>query len=159
LQILQQISQTSTLSIEKVDTILHETKNFVVTPTVGSLVEGWLLIISKSHFVSGGQLEESYFKELQDLINLVRQRLENLQKQLFVFEHGPCSLLQTTGCGIDHLHFHIVPLDFNLFVKAKEYSPFSWSTANLLSTKKFFLKGLPYLYLECPSGKNTLLQT
>lgn len=137
----------------KYDTIIYETENFVVTPTVGSLVEGWLLIISKDHFVSAGQLAESNFKELERLIEVAKQGLKDLKKQVFVFEHGPCSPSQSTGCGIDHLHYHVVPLEFNLFEKTKQYSPFIWNSATLLSTKEFFLKQRSYLYIQCPSGE------
>lgn len=37
--------------------------------------------------------------------------------------------------------------------KSKEYSPFIWNSATLVSTKEFFLKQLSYLYFECPSGE------
>lgn len=31
------------------NTVIEETKNFYITPSVGALVEGYILIISKKH--------------------------------------------------------------------------------------------------------------
>ena len=35
---------------------LVETENFVVVPSLGALVEGWLLIVPKAHHISYGAL-------------------------------------------------------------------------------------------------------
>ncbi|MEJ7677656.1 MAG: hypothetical protein WKG06_07275 [Segetibacter sp.] len=98
-------------------------------------------------------LQSLILKKLERLIEVAKQGLKDLKKQVFVFEHGPCSPSQSTGCGIDHLHYHVVPLEFNLFEKTKQYSPFIWNSATLLSTKEFFLKQRSYLYIQCPSGE------
>jgi ATP adenylyltransferase len=113
------------------DTILLESKNFIVTPTLGSLVEGWVLIVSKEHFISVGQLNKTLVREL---------------------EHGPCAPKQTVGCGIDHLHVHVVPLKFNLFEKAKEQASFKWEkVASIVSNADYFESQLPYLFIETPT--------
>ena len=44
---------------------LYETENFAVIPSLGSIVEGWLLIIPKKHYLSYGYLSsEELYKEL-----------------------------------------------------------------------------------------------
>ncbi len=142
------------LSINKeYDTIIFETENFIVTPTMGSLVEGWLLIISKNHFICAGQTSYSLKKELKGLIEQIKTGLKDLKKNIFIFEHGPHSSLQSTGCGIDHLHLHVVPLDFNLFKKAQEFYPYKWNLSDLFSTTEYFEKCSSYLYMQCPSGE------
>ena len=36
------------------DHVLFESANFVVVPTVGSIIPGWLLVVPRSHFLSVG---------------------------------------------------------------------------------------------------------
>ena len=40
------------------NTIIDESDNFVVLPTIGALVDGYLMIISKKHINSMSELEE-----------------------------------------------------------------------------------------------------
>ncbi len=136
------------------DTILFETKNFIVTPTMGSLVEGWVLIISKSHFISVGQSSIVLKNELENLINKLKGKLKKVSSEVFVFEHGPCASNQTTGCGIDHLHVHIVPLSFDLFKKAQDISFYKWQKVpTIFSGCEFYKNNLPYLFIETPQGE------
>ena len=51
------------------NTIIDETANFLVLPAVGSLVEGYLLIISKRHLNSMAELTKEEKEEYQFLIN------------------------------------------------------------------------------------------
>src|SRR5690242_17652705 len=70
------------------DRILLETSNFVVTPGLGQIVEGYLLVITKSHFTSMGELPPRLFPEFDWL---VQQSCEILQSVYGVdclqFEH------------------------------------------------------------------------
>ena len=141
-----------TLNNNTYDTLILETKNFIVVPTMGSLLEGWCLIISKFHVISTGALNDSFFTELNELIKHVKCSLNDLNKDVFVFEHGPSQPNQIVGCGIDHLHIHMVPVDFNLFEKSKLYTPFNWVKVGCLTdTKNFFSQQLPYLYIQLPN--------
>jgi len=47
--------------------ILKETNNFVVIPTVGQIIEGYLLIMPKKHYLSVGHLPDSFYPELESL--------------------------------------------------------------------------------------------
>ena len=44
--------------------VLYETENFKVLPGLGHIMEGYLLIVSKDHYISVGELPGKLFKEL-----------------------------------------------------------------------------------------------
>ena len=50
---------------------LFETRNFAALPSVGALVEGWLLLVPKRHFISFGALPDSMLGEMQAFKELV----------------------------------------------------------------------------------------
>lgn len=107
-------------STEIFDTIIEETKNFIVMPSLGSLVEGWLLITPKSHVLNSTQLKENERLELNDLITKYSKASSDLfEKNVAVFEHGAVYQDSIIGCGIDHAHVHIVPVDFDMEAQVK----------------------------------------
>jgi len=96
------------------DKVIYETKNFVVTPTVGALIEGWVLIISKRHVTAMGALTKDELYELKELTIKIKNLVVSTYGAAVVFEHGPACEGTTFGCGIDHAHFHVVPLQIPL---------------------------------------------
>ena len=50
------------------NTIIEETKNFYIKPSIGAIVEGYLLIISKRHVNCMQQLNENEKKECLEII-------------------------------------------------------------------------------------------
>jgi hypothetical protein len=54
------------------NTVLFETDEFVVVPSLGSLVEGWLLIVSKEHYLCMAEAPPSLIDELLALQQFVR---------------------------------------------------------------------------------------
>ncbi len=99
------------------DTAIGETDRYVIVPTKGSLVSGWLLVVSKQHALCSGELRSDEFGDLEEAIDLARKIVERHFGEATIFEHGPSASGTSLGCGIDHLHFHVVPLSFSL-VKA-----------------------------------------
>ena len=91
------------------NTVLFQSPNFVALPTIGSLVEGWLLIATKRHYICMGALENSLAHELCDFKHLVLDALQNCYGDVATFEHGPSYEQQAVGCGVDHAHLHLVP--------------------------------------------------
>lgn len=96
------------------DRVLYDSGRFVITPTKGALVPGWLLVVAKWHALCAGAISRV---ELDELINCLRTA-KNMVRENFgeptVFEHGPYQPGSSLGCGIDHLHLHVVPLSFSL---------------------------------------------
>ena len=107
-------------STEVFDTIIEETQNFIVMPSLGSLVEGWLLITPKNHVLNSTQLNVNERLELNDLITKYSNASVNLfEKSVTVFEHGAVYQDSIIGCGIDHAHVHIVPINFDMEAEVK----------------------------------------
>jgi ATP adenylyltransferase len=92
--------------------ILKETENFVVVPSLGQISEGYLLVITKDHYISMGHLPPQLHDELNIIIEQVSDILQfAYNKDIIQFEHGPSSSSQKGGCCIDHAHLHILPLN------------------------------------------------
>lgn len=132
------------------DTVLDETPNFVVVPTVGAMVEGWVLIISKRHVPAMGALKLEELRELGELVRRTRQLIGSAYGSAATFEHGAICEGTAFGCGIDHAHFHVVPVNSHLIPlveEALEESP-NWRTIEKVEDLSIVHSmGIPYLYV------------
>jgi diadenosine tetraphosphate (Ap4A) HIT family hydrolase len=133
---------------------LLESPNFVVLPSLGALVEGWLLIVPKKHFISLGALPDSLMDEFSALKCEVVQLTEEIYGSIALFEHGPSAAKHKVGCGVDHAHLHIVPVVEDLALAVASFLPEGarWQDANLDSCRTAFEQGSDYLYLEQAPG-------
>jgi ATP adenylyltransferase len=143
------------------NTPVYETSNFVVIPTLGALVEGWLLIVPKVFYLNFSQIPVKQFDEVHQII----QHLEDRFRPLFdgtgsvVFEHGPVETHSTAGCGVDYAHLHWVPTAFNLKRGILEFLQlrYEWKLIdNLSEIKNNRLIDKDYLYLRDQSGNSFL---
>jgi diadenosine tetraphosphate (Ap4A) HIT family hydrolase len=135
------------------DQVLLETANYVVAPTLGSIVPNWLLIVPKSHC-------QNFFEWRQaaaiDPFRVVRQVLRNLQvgaERALWFEHGACSQGSPVGCGVDHAHIHVVvdaPFAGDHFFWASEdRSDLSWSRLDSSRLYDHIIGDASYLLAGC----------
>lgn len=92
------------------NTILDETDNFIVVPTLGSLVDGYILIVSKRHILNMGELSNKEKEEYIDLINKYRELFNKIYGSYpIVFEHGTSKNdITLTSSSVIHAHTHIV---------------------------------------------------
>jgi ATP adenylyltransferase len=137
---------------------LFESSNFVVIPSLGSLVEGWLLVLPKRHFISMGALPIGLASELEQVKNELTAVMGSLYGELCAFEHGPALPGLSVGCGVDHAHLHIVPINFDLASAAEPFMPpgVVWSPAIRESCRAAFEDEGDYLYLEQPLGNGRI---
>ena len=91
--------------------LLCETPHFFVMPTLGSFGrEGYLLIVTKEHFLGFGMLPPSFFPELNELVRDIRKLVQaEYGKSPLIFEHGPRIGEEESGQSIDHAHLHVIP--------------------------------------------------
>ena len=130
---------------------LVESENFVVLPSLGALVEGWLLVIPKEHYLSMGALPISLREEADQLENDTRVLLKAAYKSRIVtFEHGPSAANHGTGCGVDHAHLHLLPLNCDLLQYVRPFlpEPVKWEECNWDGRTDAHRRGLDYLYLK-----------
>lgn len=92
------------------NTLLEETNNFFVIPTLGSLTEGYVLIVSKTHLYNMAELCDNTKEEYFNLIEKYRTLFKQIyNKYPIVFEHGTSKLnLNKTSSSVVHAHTHIV---------------------------------------------------
>lgn len=92
------------------NTILDETQYFFVRPAVGSIVEGYILIISKRHINSMSELTVEEMEDYENLINKYREVFKSIySKYPIIFEHGtPNTESQIRANSVMHAHTHIV---------------------------------------------------
>jgi ATP adenylyltransferase len=133
---------------------LFESPNFVVLPSLGALVEGWLLLVPKKHFICMGELPDSVANEMQEVKHVLCSVLQQYYGQVSAFEHGPSRPNCMIGCGVDHAHLHIVPIAFDLLSAVAPFLPedVRWSEAGQKECRAAFSRGEDYLYLEQPIG-------
>ncbi len=144
----------STSSPEAWDRPVFESANFIVLPSLGSLVEGWLLLVPKQHYISMGALPASLVTEMEEMKAKVSAHVRQEYGETCVFEHGPASASRKVGCSVDHAHLHIVPLTFDIGRAAVPFMPkdAEWVKASWVQCQEAHQAGQDYLYFEQPLG-------
>lgn len=131
---------------------LLETTNFKVVPSLGSLVEGWLLIVPKRHYLSFGYLENELFSELNFLHNTVINSLEEIYKKgVISFENGTFNQGSCVGCGVDYAHIHYVPIEVDIRQLLDEFYSYNlnWGKVDsLIRIKNSIDNQAPYMFIE-----------
>jgi len=137
--------------------VIFESANFFVVPSLGQIVEGYLLICSKEHFIGLGQLPKKLLDELRVVQTKTKDVLSGQYTNPIFFEHGPTSSTKKGGCCIEHAHLHAVPVNIDIFddisknfkaIEIKNYFPLN----------KQFKKGTPYFYYENQKGNKYLFE-
>lgn len=137
---------------------LFQSDNFVVLPSLGALIEGWLLIVPRCHAISVGALDS----DLRGELNLLKVRFGNQLQAVYgyatAFEHGPSTERRAVGCGVDHAHLHLVPAAFDVVAASTQFMPEAtcWEPGNFDTCKQAFEAGLDYLYVEQPIGSGRI---
>ena len=137
---------------------LFESRNFVALPSLGALVEGWLLLVPKRHFISLGALPDSMLDEMQAFKQFLCSVLTACYGTVSAFEHGPSAATRAVGCGVDHAHLHLVPIPFDLSVATKPLlaTEITWKHADMEDCKAAYQRQDDYLYLEQPISSGRL---
>lgn len=89
------------------DISIAESDEFVIAPTLGSLIPGWLLIIPRKWQLNFRDVQISGMPVDEILTSWVR-RLEVPNEDWLWFEHGPAVPGTSVGCGVDHAHLHLL---------------------------------------------------
>ena len=143
---------------------LFETENFMVFPALGQIVEGYLLIAPKEHYVGIANIPEGLFYELEYVSNVVKNVLRKnyLYKGWkctpLLFEHGSISRDKKAGCCLEHAHLHIVPIRIPSDNIKKELSE-KLQCEEIISYNQIKIqlkRGRPYIFYESNEGERYL---
>lgn len=89
------------------DRKLAQDHGYFAIPSIGSLVEGWALVVPNEHCVS---LRANYNEAgFRTFVGNVAGTVSDVYGPLVAFEHGSNVEGSLTGCGTDHAHLHLVP--------------------------------------------------
>src|SRR5690348_7179523 len=86
------------------DRALFVDSRAVITPSLGSIVPGWLLVIPRRRVLSYVAVRVS---DRIGILRTSRDFANNLIKfapNVFVLEHGPRATATMMGCGVDQAH-------------------------------------------------------
>lgn len=137
------------LSKKNKSLLLGQTKNFYLIPSIGPIIEGYLLLCTKKHYSSCENLPPKLYPEFISL----KEKVKNIFNTDFggytFFEHG-----KTKGCGQNgdsahcfHTHLHALPTSIEILPiltdklgKGTKISGFQ-EIQNILEDE-------PYLYYE-----------
>jgi ATP adenylyltransferase len=139
-----------------------ESENFAVVASLGQIVEGYLLILSKAHYPSMSHVPSEFFDELNEIYGKTRSLLSETYADPFIFEHGPMPLGQTLispaiggGSCVDHAHFHFVPVTCSteqpVHILEAQYT--SRRIVELVELKDQAKRGVPYIFVETVGAK------
>ena len=131
-----------------------ETKNFVSIPSIGSFVEGYLLIVPRKHFLSFLSMPFHYTEELNSIITCLSDfYLDCYHSKFVIFEHGSSSLDNTGGMSVLHAHLHIVPYNSLFISDVKDYHFIKYNKFLVVKRNYFFRnKQNPYLFFRDIDG-------
>lgn len=140
------------------DQLVGETDRYVLAPTKGALVPGWLLVVAKVHQLCSGALGLEEFSDLELAIEDAVRRVESRFGPATLFEHGPARTGHATGCGIDHHHVHVAHLPFSLSAAVQNFAPeLKWvDAADLRVSRAAFHSGCDYLLFRERGGTTRL---
>lgn len=96
--------------------ILFETENFYVMVSLGPIVEGYLLIVTKGHIGACLNMPEPLHREFLTLKEKVGHVLTEVYGGCIFYEHGKIgtSLMTTDHRHCFHAHLHCVPSQVRL---------------------------------------------
>ena len=104
-----------------IDTPWYEDEFYAAFVSQGAFIPGWTVIVPKKHDYN---MSNHYgTPEFESFYKAVNERLEKVFSKTIVFEHGPLKEGSKLGCGTDHAHVHVVPINLDFCKEVKSYSP------------------------------------
>jgi ATP adenylyltransferase len=114
------------------DRILFESNGCAVTPTLGSIVPGWLLVVPRMPAINFVRWKSATGVNPHDLVQGILTMLNVAAERVVWFEHGPTEQGSSIGCGVDQAHLHLIidaPFAFRDFaLAAAKAGELDWQT-------------------------------
>lgn len=121
-------------------------KELLITPTLGPLHPGHLLLLPRHHVTSFVEIGASKWAATSRVAREARNQLANYwRRHIVVFEHGVGQ--SGGGCGVDHAHLHLVPAS-----KAPNLSPLGYLAWSRTTDTRWLADAFPmrdgYFYVS-----------
>jgi len=107
------------------DKAIWEDDDFVLMPTVGALVPGYLLLLPRRHYSSLGNLPDGLLRKAAALKDGIRRLLTAQFTAPVFFEHGDAGGTGKSGSSVTHAHLHCVPTDVDITSALRQENTFA----------------------------------
>lgn len=136
------------LSLPGIDSIIYENDDVYVTPDLFPLCLGHMLIITKKHYNSLGNVPYSVYESAEKAKCYLRERIFKTMPYIS-FEHGAV-IEHSGGSCIDHAHIHMMPFgeDLKNVIESSDFIDTCAVEASYKSLKHFAEQGIPYIYYQ-----------
>ena len=140
--------------------IMYETENYVVIPTIGCFVKGYVLIVSKQHYDCAGKMSKSSIMELCHLtLKVIAAIKKSYGVDSIVFEHGAVSCANRFGGCINHAHIHIVPCMESVLGELEKRPVRLQMLSSLTDIAQKANRGEPYLFFRDVDDKKYFVES
>lgn len=113
--------------------MICESKRWVIWPTIGAIVPGYVLIVSKRHRLSMMDCDNEEIVELEYLLKKTKRVLESIYHfPCIMFEHGGGYGISNKPSCIDHCHLHVLPIKEDIYnnVDTKKFKVIEFESLN-----------------------------
>lgn len=138
--------------------VLFRSENFSVIPSLGQIVEGYLLVVPIRHYTALADMPTQLVAELSELCAQVRIGLAKAYGPCLFFEHGVRGK-GAGGCGIEHAHLHAVPFTPSNEPIEKLKERHSFKLIDCVTEINQEVPSSSYLYYEDLSGRRYIFDT
>ncbi len=150
------LTQPGSAEKPQFDLVVYENEHFVALPSLGALVDFWILIVPKRPMPSISEVTDIERYSLVEIRDKVRGRASTVcgDAGLFEFEHGG-RMGGIVSCGVDQAHLHMVALPFDLISECMD-AEHGWresTDASELSVNA--TKGEEYIFVQ--SGARSMI--
>ena len=134
------------------DYVIESGTNYVIVPSKGALLSGWLLVVGTKHHLSRASMTLHEFAAFEVGIQQACAIVQAKFGPATLFESGPSYKGTSIGCGIDHVHVHVLPLQFSLGEATRRiFTDINWvSCKGFRQLQDLHTLGKPYYYIKEP---------
>lgn len=123
-----------------------DTDNFACVPSIGSFVEGYILVIPKQHFLSSFTMPESHIIELLSITHALSRFYRHCYHQNYImYEHGTADTANVGGMSVVHAHLHCMPCSHKIISNMYEYDFIRFDS--FFEAQKYYLAHSRQAYL------------
>jgi diadenosine tetraphosphate (Ap4A) HIT family hydrolase len=134
------------------DRIIYESDNFYIMLSLGPIVEGYCLLVSKQHISCCGGIPSQLRKEFESLYSRLKAILIKTYGSCVCYEHGragSCMVQLEGNKHCYHAHMHFVPISTSLnYIAQKDFDEKSLKTLNELFSVYEKMERPPYVFID-----------
>ena len=129
------------------DSVILSSESYYSISSVGGFLPGWVLVCPQNHDVNLiNHYDNSAFWDMCE--NMEQALSHTYSENVTIFEHGPSLTGSLTGCGVNHAHIHLLPLNFSLEEEVKVFDPsLKWEKVKSSEINEI-VNGREYLFIS-----------